>query len=230
MQFVTQNKQFVPRIFRGRLFVIEYAHEVRQNERQNKAKIQRRPERGMDGEDRMEGQKTGPVYLRRHGGAGSAVQSDAAVRCAGDIKLRRAPCPRGGAAGHHRAFYTGAVSDHGAEGVFQRDRHVPPCGRAFQHRRYDRQKMQHDLLLQYAGCEVHQAQGKGAQKHTEQQGSDGKHLGDPDQTAAERGRFSGVPCHPVQPELGAAGGDCCDLRGGISGVPAFQQLDFPAPG
>ncbi len=39
MQFVTQNKQFVPRIFRGRLFVIEYAHEVRQNERQNKAKI-----------------------------------------------------------------------------------------------------------------------------------------------------------------------------------------------
>lgn len=71
---------------------------------------------------------------------------------------------------------------------------------------------------------------KAHKKHTEQQGSDGKHLGDPDQTAAERGRFSGVPCHPVQPELGAAGGDCCDLRGGISGVPAFQQLDFPAPG
>ena len=101
MQFVTQNKQFVPRIFRGRLFVIEYAHEVGQNERQNKAKIQRRPERGMDGEDRMEGQKAGSVYLRRHGGAGSAVQPDAAVRCAGDIKLRRAPRPRGRAAGHH---------------------------------------------------------------------------------------------------------------------------------
>ena len=89
MQFVTRNKQFVPRIFRGRLFVIEYAHEVRQNERQNKAKIQRRPERGMDGEDRMEGQKTGSVYLRRHGGAGSAVQPDACL-------LYTSPSPRDG--------------------------------------------------------------------------------------------------------------------------------------
>ena len=39
MQFVPENKQFVPRIFRGRLFVIEYVHEVKRNERQNKAKI-----------------------------------------------------------------------------------------------------------------------------------------------------------------------------------------------
>ena len=132
-----------------------------------------------------------------------AVQPGAAVRRAGNIKPRRAPCPRGRAAWHHRAVYPGAVPDHGTEGVFARRSCMFPrvdvrssivgmIGRKCNMTSFPNTLDAKFIKLQEKAHTVDPEQR--LKRRTTS-------LGDPDRAAAERGRLSGVPRHPVPPEL-----------------------------